>query len=41
MFDEWDCIFRKLRAGGDGPDKPGHDGIGESIISPLGMTREI
>ena len=30
MFAEWDCIFRKLRVGGDGrdkPDKPGHDGL--------------
>jgi hypothetical protein len=28
----------KLRAGGDGQDRPGHDGVGESIISALGMT---
>ena len=27
MFADWDCIFRKFRAGGDGRDKPGHDGV--------------
>ena len=37
MFAGWDCILRKLRAGGDGRDKPGHDGVGESIISVLGL----
>ena len=40
MFADWDCIFRKPRAGGDGRDKPGHDGVGESIISALGIIRE-
>ena len=37
MFADWDCIFRKLRAGGDGRDKPGYDAVGESIISALGI----
>ena len=36
MFADWDYIFRKLRAGGGRRDKPGHDGVGESIISALG-----
>jgi hypothetical protein len=26
LIADWDCIVRKLRAGGDGRDKPGHDG---------------
>ena len=38
MFADPDCIFRKLRAGEDGRDMPGHDGVGESIISALGIT---
>ena len=37
MFADWDCIFRKHRAGGDGRDEPGNDGVGESIISALGI----
>jgi hypothetical protein len=37
MFADWGCIFRKLRADGDGRDKPGHGGAGESIISALGI----
>jgi hypothetical protein len=40
MLADWDCIFRKLRARGDGRDKPGHDGVGESIISALGINQE-
>jgi hypothetical protein len=38
MFADWDCIFRKPRAGGDDRNKPGHDGVEESIISALGIT---
>ena len=38
MFADWDCIFRKLYAGGDGRDKPVHDRVGESIISAVGVS---
>ena len=44
MFADWDCIFRKLCAGGDGRVDPrvkpedGHDGVGESILSALGIS---
>jgi hypothetical protein len=27
MFTDWNCFFRKLRAGGDGRVTSGHDGL--------------
>jgi hypothetical protein len=38
MFADRYCNFRKVREGEDGRDKPGHDGVGESIISALDIT---
>jgi hypothetical protein len=35
MFADPDCIFHKVGARGDGRVKPGHDGVGESIISAV------
>jgi hypothetical protein len=38
MVADWNCIFRKVRAGREAGN-PRHDGIGESIISAVGISR--
>jgi hypothetical protein len=38
MVADWNCIFRKVRAGREGQVNPHHDGVGESIISAVGLN---